>query len=1056
MIPKKHNALYILLLCFSIFSTPQQSHAVPAAPGLHTLKQADGSKISARQWGDENLHGWETQEGLSIVFDEAVKSWAYAEHTAVGDLVSSSRIAGKDSPVGIAKHLRPKGEALSRVHKREPSKALKARSSAPVTGVASEGGPSKVVPPTGTANIPVILVNFNNTSTTYSNTAFNTLLFGTGNFSMNDYYQEVSYGAFSVSAGPGGVAGWYQALNSHNYYGTDVGGSGNDQWPGDLVYEAVAAADAAGFDFAPYDQDGDCYVDVVNIVHQGTGQEAGGISTDIWSHSWSLSGAYYWVNSHHGAYTTNDACPGHPGQYIKVDDYVVQPEVLWGSQQTMGVFAHEYGHALGLPDLYDTDYTSNGVGDWSLMAGGSWNGNSGDRPAHMDAWSKYFLGWVTPVQVSGTMVNESVSQAAGSPDVYQLLLGSPSTAGEYFLVENRQQVGFDVGLPGAGLLIWHIDESKTSNDSECYPGGPSCVTQHYHVSLVQADNLWELEIGNTDSGDTGDPFPGSASRTAFSSASSPNSNLFNGSPSNVSVTAISASSSTMTATFTAPSNDTTAPVPGTVTPSNTEFGSFVDSPFDLTTHFTDNETTVTSCAYTINGSTWLSATVSGASPLFTCTKTGITATNGQTLTLNMRAVSGGGTGTATPVTRTMDSAAPVTSINTTAAWVNTSPVNVILSPSDGSGSGVSFTRYCLDTANTCTPATSGTAVNVVCGAGSSCTQYVRYFSSDNIGNAEVVKSGQIRQDLSAPTDGTLTASGFNKEILLNWEGVTDTGSGLNGTNTYTLVRNTGAYPNSQCTNGTQVYLGSNTAISDSGLTNGVTYYYRVCARDAAGNVSAGAVAMATPDTSTWKMARNSYHLLPEGWLLTAFAEGAGPFSVRLMVTDEASGYLVPSDQIQGLSANPLMITSAALDPDLTLVFDDVARTAYLLHDSAGSAVLTEVADIRAAVTGTPLLGAPASVLFGSVRSGTTKDSTAVVSNAGTGPLHISSVSSPSAPFTKVTDGCSSSTVAPSGTCSIVFRFAPTAATTYTGSFSINSDGGNATVPMQGTGTTDKN
>ena len=361
---------------------------------------------------------------------------------------------------------------------------------------------------------------------------------------MKDYYQEISYWVFSVSAGPVGVVGWYTAANGHDYYGQNDAG-GNDRWPGDLVYEAVAAADGAGFDFAPYDQDGDCYVDVVNIIHQGSGEEAGGPATDIWSHRWSLNGALFWGYSHYGAYTTNDPCPG--GGNIIANDYVIQPETLWGGQQTTGVFAHEYGHALGLPDLYDTDGSSEGIGDWSLMAVGSWNSVTvaGDRPAHMDAWCKYALGWATLTQVTGTLTSESITQAATAADVYQLLSGSPSTGGECFLVENRQNTGFDAGLPGEDLLIWHIDESVTTNRNECYPGGPSCASQHYHVALVQADNLWDLEM-NINRGDSGDPYY-SPANTSFTGASSPNSNLYNGSASNVSVTNISTNGSTMTA-----------------------------------------------------------------------------------------------------------------------------------------------------------------------------------------------------------------------------------------------------------------------------------------------------------------------------------------------------------------------------------------------------------------------------------------------------------------------------------------------------------------------------
>ncbi len=222
--------------------------------------------------------------------------------------------------------------------------------------------------------------------------------------------------------------------------------------------------------------------------------------------------------------------------------------------QTMGVFAHEYGHALGLPDLYDTDNSSAGIGDWSLMAGGSWNGviTSGDRPAHLDAWSKFFLGWVTPAPVSGVLTGESILQAATNADVYQLLNGTP-TSGEYFLVENRQLAGFDKGLPGDGLLIWHIDGDRISdamitntvNNNECYPGGPSCVSGHFGVALAQADDQWDLERG-TNRGDSGDPYasPGS---TSFTDSTSPNSSLYSGVPSDVNITGISASGAVMTA-----------------------------------------------------------------------------------------------------------------------------------------------------------------------------------------------------------------------------------------------------------------------------------------------------------------------------------------------------------------------------------------------------------------------------------------------------------------------------------------------------------------------------
>src|SRR5206468_6877792 len=100
--------------------------------------------------------------------------------------------------------------------------------------------------------------------------------------------------------------------------------------------------------------------------------------------------------------------------------------------------------------------------------------------------------------------------------------------------------------------------------------------------------------------------------------------------------------------------------------------------------------------FTINGgSAWNAATVSGSSPNFTCTKTGITGTNGQALTLNMRATGSGGTGTGTAVTRTVDAAPPITTTDAPAVWVAANRT-VTLTRSDGSGSGVKNTQYCTD------------------------------------------------------------------------------------------------------------------------------------------------------------------------------------------------------------------------------------------------------------------------------------------------------------------------------------------------------------------------
>ena len=605
--------------------------AVPAAPIEHRLTQPDGQSFLARQWGDEWTRGWETREGYAILRDDRSREWVYARRGPSGDLMTSWEVVGRQAPAqGTQRHLRPDRQLM------EARRAERMGSLDGAAGLASRAslGASAIG---GSANVLTILVNFSDRSPTYSPAAFDSLLFGTGTNSMKDFYQEASYGQFTVTAGPGGVGGWYQAASGHDYYGANVGG--DDAWPGDLVYEAVRAADLAGFDFRPYDQNGDCYVDVANIVHQGDGEEASGLATDIWSHSWDLNSAKYYGASQYGAYTTRSLC-ANGRDSIKINKYVMQPETLWGGISTMGVFAHEYGHALGLPDLYDYGYDSQGVGDWSLMASGSWNGvsRSGDRPAQLEAWSKYRLGWVTPTQVtSATPFGVTLYPSTQYPDVYQFLNGNALTGtGEYFLVENRQKSGFDAALPAAGLLVWHVDEAVANNNSQCYPGGPSCATQHYKVALVQADNLWELEK-DLDYGDGGDPFPGTSNRTALNDATSPNSRLYSGAASNISISGIAVSGANLVMTLALGATTPTLSSLAITGPNSLNEGT--SATYTATATFSDGSTKTVTPTWSENSS-YASITASGV-------LTAVSVSRNQTVTITASYSTGGITKSAT-------------------------------------------------------------------------------------------------------------------------------------------------------------------------------------------------------------------------------------------------------------------------------------------------------------------------------------------------------------------------------------------------------------------------
>jgi hypothetical protein len=170
----------------------------------------------------------------------------------------------------------------------------------------------------------------------------------------------------------------------------------------------------------------------------------------------------------------------------------------------------------------------------------------GGSPAHPDAWSRIFLGFVTPTIPTYDQNGVSFPQVETNATIYKLWT-SGSPANEYYLVENRQKTGYDAYLPGDGMLIWHIDNNKPGNTDEWWPGSGN--PSHYKVALVQADDLWEMEkkIGYADNAD---PFPGSTVNRNFSGSSSPNSNSYSGTGTSVSVVNISNSGATMTADIT--------------------------------------------------------------------------------------------------------------------------------------------------------------------------------------------------------------------------------------------------------------------------------------------------------------------------------------------------------------------------------------------------------------------------------------------------------------------------------------------------------------------------
>lgn len=499
--------------------------AAPAAPVDHTLLQPDGSSIKALQWGDEWSNGFETMDGYTI-FQDDQGWWVYAD--LVGGQLKAYRLAGKTVPAGSA------APSELSIHLRPDS-----------TRSAHPGLPSIEYQNSGSQPVLVLLASFSDRSGTYTAAQFATQVFG-ASASVKDFYDKGSYSnlnLYPVTETHGttndGVVGWLNLGYAHPNTGNTF--TTANQW---IVYNALTQADSY-VNFSTYDSSGDGYISSselhIIVVVAGFERSYSSNTPSVWAHHWDLNSV--------GFPLLDGVRLGdwyHNGGYSQVG------EIHQDHLATIGVIAHELGHDLSWPDLYDGDYSSHGTGDWSIMATGVWNATGsnfiGSSPALPDAWLKWYQGWLTPTVISGTQTSVSIPQSETNATAF-LLAPNPggvdwewyqySGTGEYFLVENRQLTGYDAGLPGCGLHILHIDECVSN-------GTPNDHENHPLVKFMEADGLNELKNG-TDPGDTGDPFPGSTINRTFNYSSTPNSRLYSGADSLAAVTNIGDCMANMTA-----------------------------------------------------------------------------------------------------------------------------------------------------------------------------------------------------------------------------------------------------------------------------------------------------------------------------------------------------------------------------------------------------------------------------------------------------------------------------------------------------------------------------
>ena len=490
------------MLCYHLFTNPIQLDSCSASDTIIEVNQG-GSSLKIIGVGNSVLNYTETIDGYTLIKNN--EQYEYAIKNKLGDLVASGIIASNPEDRNATEKIFLEGIQPKLRH----SKVLRNRLLREYSESIHSESDYNEFPNSGNRKVLVLLIQYPDLQQEYSRVDFQNMMNqpnynNTGSF--RDYFLKNSFNQLDLNTD---VFGWYTSEENYAYYGNVNGSSRAMQ----LVAEALDAAEAAGVDFSKYDNDDDGELDGIVIIHSGPGAEVGAQNQYIWSQRNRLTEQYR---------------RNYDGTLI--EQFIINPETRPWGMVGIGVFCHEFGHLLGLPDLYDLDNSSSGIGNWGLMGKGSWL-NSEKTPANLCAWSKEKQNWIMP-----TVISEGFHTLASSDNNNEIFRINTDNPSEYFLLENRQKVGNDQYLPGEGLAIWHIDTERTS----LFPTSNfvNIDEDHKGVDLEEADGLFNLD-NRQGNGDGGDLFPGSANNTVFNNASVPSSNLYSSEDSELAITSIS-------------------------------------------------------------------------------------------------------------------------------------------------------------------------------------------------------------------------------------------------------------------------------------------------------------------------------------------------------------------------------------------------------------------------------------------------------------------------------------------------------------------------------------
>ena len=533
-------------LLFGLLFAAMTAGAVKMKPGINIIKQADGTTITVRAYGDEDLSYFLASDG-TLLYQEGTNFYI-AGVKADGTLYSTGVLAHEPSMRTIKEISAIKAQNAKAFYNsmEKQAKANKVRRE-PMTP------DNSLLPSLGKHKIPVILVEFSDVEFSVENpkATFDKYLNGKELFnketdpemgqnyaSVAKYFKDMSFGKFEPEFEV------YGPVNLGKPLATYGAGYSSEENMGLLLTDACTAVDDE-VDFTQYDSNDDGNIDLIYIIYAGFSQSIAGNSTDcIHPKSGYLSLAKSYDGMDVKRYGVNNELNGTPA------DQANGPII-----NGIGLFCHEFSHCMGLPDLYPKSGSiaeaciNQNMDYWSLMDAGEYTAN-GYRPTAYTAWERERLGWMEIGTLTGPSNVELKSLDEGGA-AFRIYNDKDETGHEYYIVENVQNNGWNKNLFGNGLMVTHVDYLSSQfslggckvNNTEGHPrmhvmaADGMFVPEYFLGSTIEDSYITFLKEHNADlvakyggqvfsiedykAEAAGDLFPGTSNATSLTDDSQP-------------------------------------------------------------------------------------------------------------------------------------------------------------------------------------------------------------------------------------------------------------------------------------------------------------------------------------------------------------------------------------------------------------------------------------------------------------------------------------------------------------------------------------------------------